>query len=134
MSNRLVVADSSVWVGHLAGQGGAASDVLVELLRLHRIAVNEVIRLEVLTGARDDTQYAALTDAFQGLHPLPITGAVWRRAERLRYALRRKGHRIPLPDALIAACALMYDCELLHADRHYDVIARATPLRIHHIQ
>jgi predicted nucleic acid-binding protein len=132
MSSRLVLADSSAWVSHLTGQGSAASAAIGELLRTHRVAVNEVIRLEVLTGARDEAQYAELDDALRGLHLLPMSGAVWGRAERLRFELRRRGHVIPVPDALIAACALLYDCEVLHVDKHFDLIARSTSLKIHH--
>ena len=131
MSDRLVLADSSAWVSHFTGQGHRASAAISELLRAHRVAVNEVIRVELLTGAKDEAQYAELDDALRGLHLLPITGAVWGRAERLRFELRRKGHVVPVADALIASCALLYDCELLHADRHFDLIARLTPLRIH---
>ena len=131
MSSRLVLADSSAWVSHFTGQGNTASAAIGELLRAHRVAVNEVIRVELLTGAKDEAQYAELDDALRGLHLLPISGAVWGRAERLRFELRRKGHVVPVPDTLIASCALLYDCELLHADRHFDTIARLTPLRIH---
>lgn len=133
MSRRLVLADSSVWISHLTGQEKGASAALGELLHAHRVAVNEVIRLELLTGAKDEAQYAQLDDAMRGLHGLPLTGAVWGRAERLRFELRRKGHLVPVPDALVASCALLYDCELLHADRHFDRIARFAPLRIHRV-
>jgi len=88
--------------------------------------------MEVLTGALHEAQYAQLADTFQGLHLLPLTDAVWRRAERLRFELRQKGSLIPVPDVLIACCALLYDCELLHTDRHFDAIAKLTPLRVHH--
>ena len=130
MSSRLVLADSSAWVSHLTGQGNAAAAAVAELLRAHRVAVNEVIRVEVLTGAKDEAQYAELADALYGLHALPISGAVWGRAERLRFELRRKGQVVPVADVLIASCALLYDCELLHADRHFNMIARLAPLRI----
>ena len=115
----------------MTGQGHAASVTIGELLSAHRVAVNEVVRVEVLTGAKDEAQYAELADALRGLHALPISGAMWGRAERLRFELRRKGHAVPVPDVLVAACALLYDCELLHADRHFDAIARLAPLRIH---
>ena len=131
MSSRLVLADSSAWVSYFTGHGNTAQGAMGELLRAHRVAVNEVIRLELLTGAKDEAQYAELADALRGLHALPISGAVWGRAERLRFELRRKGHVVPVPDVLIASCALLYDCELLHADRHFNLIARLTPLRIH---
>lgn len=103
---------------------------LEDLLRTHRVATNEVVRLEVLTGAMDEAQYAELADTFEGLHVLPLSGAIWKRAERLRFDLRRRGHLIPVPDVLIACSALIYGCELLHADRHFDLMARFTPLRI----
>lgn len=131
MSSRLVLADSSAWVSHLTGQRAAISEAMGELLRDHRVAVNDVIRMEVLTGALNEAQYAELADLFQGVHLLPLSGAVWRSAERLRFELRQKGHLVPVPDVLIASCALIYDCELVHADRHFDVIARVTPLRVH---
>lgn len=131
MSSRLVLADSSAWVSHLTGQSRIASAAIVELLRAHRVAVNEVIRLELLTGANDEAQYAELDDALRGLHLLPISGAVWGRAERLRFELRRKGHVVPVPDVLIASCALLADCEVLHVDRHFDLISRFAPLKIY---
>jgi len=115
----------------LTGERATTSEVIGQLLRLHRIAVNDVIRLEVLTGALNEAQYAKLADTLQGLHSLPLAGAVWRRAERLRFQLRQKGHLVPVPDVLIACCALIYDCELLHADRHFDLIARFAPLKVY---
>lgn len=133
MSNRLVLADSTAWVSHLTGQRAAISEAMGELLRAHRIAINAVIRMEVLTGALDEAQYAELADLFQGLHVLPLSDALWSRAERLRCELRRKGHVVPVPDVLIACAALIYDCDMLHADRHFDLIARFTSLKVHRL-
>ena len=132
MSKRLVLIDSSAWISHFTKQASAPARSMSDLLSGDRAAVNDVIRLELLTGARDEVQYAELDDVLRGLHPLELSGTVWRRAERLRFALRRGGHLIPVPDVLIACCALIYDCELLHADRHFDVIARTAPLKIYH--
>ncbi len=132
MSERLVLVDSSVWITHLLGRSGAHAHAARDLLLDNRIAINAVIRLELLTGARDETQYAELEGTLDGLHFLELTAAVWRRAERLRFQLKRQGHIISLPDVVIASCALIYNCELLHADRHFDRIAHATALRIHH--
>ncbi len=133
MSKRLVLIDSSVWISRFSRASTAASQVIDSLLDDHRAAINSVIRLEVLTGSLNEAQYAELEDAFHGLHALPISEAVWRRAERLRFELRQAGHLIPVPDTLIASCAIIFDCELLHADHHFDVMARATPLKIHRV-
>jgi len=95
------------------------------------VAINPVVRAELLTGAKDEKQYAELENDFEGLHELELIDAVWRRAERMRFELRRAGHLVPLPDVLIACCAIVYDCELMHADRDFDRIAHVAALKIH---
>ena len=130
MSESLVLVDSSIWIAHLI-HPTSASIALDHLVTTQRAAINAVIRLELLTGARDETQYAELEETLQGLHALPVSDVVWKRAERLRFELRKSGHLIPVPDVLIAASALVYRCELFHLDRHFDLIARSTPLRLH---
>jgi len=34
-------------------------------------------------------------------------------------------------DVSIASCAIVYDCQLLHRDRHFDLIAKHAPLKIY---
>ena len=131
MSDRLVLVDSSAWISYLLGQKGSLAHSVEQLLLDHRVAINAIIRVELLTGARDEAQYAQLEDSLEGLHFLDLTDAIWRRAERLRFELRRAGHLIPLPDVLIACCALVYNCELLHVDHHFDRIAHSAAVKIH---
>jgi len=131
MNERLVLVDSSAWINYLVNQRGSIARFLETLLVDHRVAINAVIRAELLTGAKDEVQYTEMEDAFGGLHFLEMTEVVWRRAERLRFELRKVGHLVPLPDVLIAFCALVHNCSVLHADRHFDRIARATALKIH---
>ena len=129
--NDLVLVDSSAWIRYLLHPRESTARVVEALLATHRVAVNAVIRVELLTGARDKRQYTELEDAFGGLHALEITEAVWRRAERLRFELRCMGHLVPVPDVVIACCALVYGCSVLHVDRHFDRIVHVTTLKIH---
>ncbi len=42
-------------------------------------------------------------------------------------------HRVPIPDVLIAACAHQHGADVLHVDRHFDVLASMlgfTPRRV----
>jgi predicted nucleic acid-binding protein len=50
------------------------------------------------------------------------TFAIARTAQRELAAKSR--HRVSLPDLLIAACAQQHQADVLHVDRHYDVLAR----------
>jgi predicted nucleic acid-binding protein len=130
MSERLILIDSSAWIGFLSAESKSRFDAIEKLLLAHRIAINPVIRLELLTGAKDDSQYRELRDSFNGLHMLELIEPVWELADELRYRMRKKGALIPVPDLLIACTALAYGCELMHQDRHFDAIARSTPLKI----
>jgi len=130
MNERLILVDSSAWIRYLSDRDSAYARSIGKLLVDHRVAINPVIRVELLTGAKDERQYAQLEDAFGGLHTLDLTDSVWKRAERLRFELRQAGHLIPVPDVVIGCCAVVYGCELLHADRHFDRIAKSIALKI----
>ncbi len=131
MSEKLVLVDSSAWISYLLGQKESVVRSVEALLADHQAAINPVIRVELLTGAKNEAQYAQMEDAFEGLHFLDMTDAVWRRAEKVRFQLRKAGQLIPLPDVLIACCALVHNCSVFHVDRHFDRIAHATALKIY---
>ena len=132
MSNPLVLVDSSAWIAHLTDQPSEiASEIADILLPAHRAAINAVVRIEVLTGASNEAQYTELEERLSGLPFLGLTESVWRLAERARFELRTKGVLISVPDIVIAACAIAYGCELLHLDRHFDLIAKHAPLKIY---
>jgi len=132
MSERLILVDSSAWIRYLSDRDSAHTRSITHLLADHRVAINSVIRVELLAGAKDEKQYARLEDVLEGLHALELVDAVWRRAERLRFELGRKGPLVPVPDLVIACCAVIYDCGLLHTDRHFDQIAQSMALKTYH--
>jgi predicted nucleic acid-binding protein len=55
---------------------------------------------------------------------------IWDKASLLAFKLRRKGITVPHTDVLIAECAILEGCVLLHADRHFDIIAQHTALTV----
>ena len=92
-----------------------------------------ITRLEVLYSARSSGHYEQLEGELDIFHELRIdteTLAIARTAQRELAATGH--HRIPIPDLVIAACAQQHRAGVLHADRHYDTLARAlsfTPVR-----
>ena len=93
-----------------------------------------VTRLEVLYSARSPRGYEHLEeqlDAFRELRMDAETFAIARTAQRELAA--KSQHRVPLPDLLIASCAQQHGADVLHVDRHYDVLARVlafAPVRL----
>jgi hypothetical protein len=93
-----------------------------------------ITRLEVLYSARSPRGYVQLEeqlDSFRELRMDAETFAVARTAQRELAA--KSQHRVPIPDLLIAACAHQHQANVLHVDRHYDVLARVLsflPIRL----
>ena len=132
MPKRLVLFDSSAWIHFLRHSDSHPIALLLKtLLQQDVVATTWLIRLELLSGTPTEEAYHALDADVAALRQLALTDAIFQAASRLRWQLQRKGLAISTIDVLIAACALHYDCTLLHDDRHFHLIARHAPLRLH---
>ena len=92
-----------------------------------------VTRLELLFSARDAEGYAQLEDDLAAFRDLRMDSTTFDTALGAQRELAAGGqHRISLPDLLIASCAQQHGADVLHVDRHYDVLADVlafTPVR-----
>ena len=83
-----------------------------------------VTRLELLYSARSPDDYPRLEAdlaAFRELRMDAETFAIAGGAQR--ELARTSRHRVPLPDLLIAACAQQHAADVLHVDRHFELLA-----------
>ena len=96
------------------------------------LASTEVVVMEVLAGARDDSHWERLRRLLFGCEFLPLAGlSDYEDAAALYRQCRRAGKTLrSLTDCLIAVVAIRAGAELMHADRDFDTIARFAPLRI----
>ncbi len=122
MSNSCVLVDSSVWVDYFRGTDLELQATLRNLFRNNRVAINPVIRLEILTGAESESQYKRLQNYLKGLVVFFVDRNVYERAEKLRFRVRKQGTTIPVADILIASTALEFGCPLWHRDQHFEVV------------
>jgi predicted nucleic acid-binding protein len=120
---RLLLLDKSAYA-----RGAAALEHPGEL------CLCPITRLEVLYSARSRDDYAAIEadlDAFRELRVDAETFAIATTAHR---ELADRGqHRVSIPDVLIAACAQQHGADVVHRDRHYDVLASVLafePIRV----
>lgn len=92
-----------------------------------RIAVCEVVALELLYSARNAADYEALAAALAALPWVPTTQDALRRALDVQRQLATHGHhRRPLPDLMVAATAELAGVAVLHYDHDFDLIAEVT--------
>ena len=131
MSNKLVLVDTSVWILALRKSPLApVKDEVDHLLAENRVAIVPMIRLELLGGTKSANESARLGSRLDALHQIPIDDTTWEIAAGLSLKLRQRGKTIPYTDILIGSAAILANVSLLHADRHFDLMAEDTDLRV----
>jgi predicted nucleic acid-binding protein len=125
-----VLVDSSVWIFALRK---ATHPEIVEqvdkYLKKDSVACSWPIKLELLGGTRGESDYLRLKTRLDALHEIEIREDTWESASKMAFELRQKGVTVPHMDILISAAAIQSGATLLHADAHFDLIARHTPLK-----
>jgi predicted nucleic acid-binding protein len=96
------------------------------------VAVCGVIELEVLFSAKNLADFTATRGELAGMPRLEIEEADFERAADVLHLLCRAGrHRAAsIPDLIIAAVAERANVAVMHYDKDFDLIARATGQRV----
>ena len=129
--NNLVLIDTSVWVPFLRRSPPRALKSEVDLLLAEdRVAIFPMIRLELLGGTKSTKEFERLGSRLDALHRIAVEEANWEMAAELAFKLRQRGKPIPYTDILVGSAAILSDALLLHADRHFDLMAEDTDLRV----
>jgi predicted nucleic acid-binding protein len=83
-----------------------------------------IIDLEVLYSSRNLTDYEAILQERLSFDAAAITPEVMSTAIELQHALARRGqHRVPIPDLIVSAAALIANLVVLHYDADFERIA-----------
>jgi len=122
-----VLIDKSAWVQRT--HSTVARQRIDRLATAGRAATCLPVALEQLYSARNREDFAKRRASLDLLVWLPVTAAVEEEAIDLLSQLAHKGqHRMPLPDVMIAATALVHKATLLHYDADFERIAAVTGL------
>ncbi|MCF6096342.1 PIN domain nuclease [Thermovorax subterraneus] len=117
------LVDTSIWIESLKSNGDLKIQQWMKRALLEeRVVIAPIIKVEILSGAVNEKQFVELKEDLDTLTVLGKEHEVWEKAANLNFTLRRKGFNIPLTDVLISSWALIYDCVLVHQDRHYEMI------------
>jgi len=130
LSSEFVLMDSSLWILYL--RRNPPPEIVRQVrnwLDAGRVAITEVIKLELLPACRTEAEFQRLRTTLDALHQLPPDTVTWTSAARNGFALHRSGVVIPAADLLIATVAQEAGAELAHADRHYELMAPHLGLR-----
>jgi len=126
-----VIVDTSAWI---ASFRSTAQPVLLktmkELIGGGRILVPGIIQAELLRGVKNAKEVQSLHSVLSSQKYLRVEESFWQRLGYFTNQLFLQGINVPLPDAYIALLAIENDVELLHFDRHFELIAGKTKLKV----
>jgi predicted nucleic acid-binding protein len=129
-----VIIDFSAWAEFFRRTGSAVHHALRSTIAdsSTRLMTTDVIRLEILAGAHDDSLRKRMNSLLAGCEDVQqIPRADVDDAVTLFQLCQARGETVRAPsDCLIAAIAIRVDVPVLHADRDFDVLARHGRLRV----
>jgi len=117
----VILIDSCIYIEHLRA-GRDPAQVFAPYAQRHDLATCGVIRCEVIRGMRTSKARRALADYMGCLLYIPTLNNVWETAEELLWQTDRAGFKIPVTDAIIAACAMKAGGVVLSHDKHFRAI------------
>jgi predicted nucleic acid-binding protein len=126
------LADTSVWARKNHRQ---LREWFAAALSLGELAICDMVALELLHTAPTPVLYRQLAEGLRGVLWAQMEAADWKRAREVQALLAEQGnqlHRsVKNADLLIAAAAERAGLTLVHYDKDYDTVQRATgqPMR-----
>ena len=126
----LVLIDTSAWIYNFSPRAiPPIRERITQLVEQDRAAITSPILFELLQGARTGEEFRRLQAHVSGLHSFPVTESDWLKAAQWAQRLRSRGIQAKTVDFLIAYKAMRHRLVLLHADRDFERIARAMPVK-----
>ncbi len=121
-ADRIYLFDTSVWLRTkhplIASDWEAA-------LRNDQLAVSPIVAFEAFYDAQSQADFEHLERQLDALRQAPLTQGIVRDARRALHDLSAKAnHRLPFPDALLAATAAHKNMTVLHYDGHFDTLSK----------
>jgi predicted nucleic acid-binding protein len=128
----MVLVDTSVWIDFFQSPNSAAAENLSRLIVGHnQVVLCGVVLQEVLQGIRGKRNFELVQERLLRFPFVDADRETWLQAANLYRLLRTKGITVPTTDATIAALAIQHNLLLFSRDRHFEVIAAGTTLRLY---
>ena len=117
----MILVDSSVWIDYFRGTGTPQVEVLDGLLGRTRLAIGDLIVVEVLQGVRDEKEFNLVRKTLDAFTQVELVGHdIAVKAARNYRALRGMGITVRKTiDSIIATRCIESGLTLLHSDRDF---------------
>ena len=123
--------DTSAWIEYLRKTGSRTNTEVRRTLNIDA-QICDVIRMEILAGARDQQHVTQLEKLLARATTIKTEPVDYDNAAAIYRACRKLGVTIRAQiDCLIAAIAIRTNTKIIHHDSDFDAIAQVTKLKIH---
>ena len=123
--------DTSAWIEYLR-KTGSRTNIAVRQTLDNDAQICDVIRMEILAGARDQQHVTQLEKLLARATTIKTEPVDYDNAAAIYRACRKLGVTIKAHiDCLIAAIAIRTNTKIIHHDSDFDAIAQVTKLKIH---
>jgi predicted nucleic acid-binding protein len=129
-----VLTDTSVWSLALRRGNQSPNPEAEELRRLivaHVVEIIGPVRQEILSGVRDQAQFARLEAHLVAFPDLPMLTEDYVTAAKFFNLCRTKGIQGSNTDFLICAVAVRHDLSIFTTDKDFGRFARCLPIVLH---
>jgi predicted nucleic acid-binding protein len=117
----LVLVDSNVFIRHLRDHRDPILEI-AKAVALENVVSCGVVKAEVLRGVRSPKIRDGLEAFFAVTQNVATSASLWDEVWRLAWQLDRRGAVIPLPDLVIACCALRAGAAVMTDDAHFHAV------------
>lgn len=128
-----VLVDTDVWSEALRKKKGKKSayvDELVDLIQEGRVEIIGPIRMEILSGIRDQEIFDAFSLNLSSFVDRTIPSEVYVLAAKFFNLCRRKGIQGSNTDFLICACSVYWRIPVLSKDKDYLLYKKHLPIEL----
>ena len=126
-----VIIDTSAWIDSFRPDSDQAlSSFVKDLILKGHVLIPGIIKTELLRGTKNEKEYDRLSELLKGLEYLPVHEGFWEKLSLFSFELFRKGIAVPLIDSYIALVCIENDVPVLHRDKHFNLIAQKSPLKV----
>lgn len=118
----MILVDSSVWISAWKGDREGLATHLATLIEAGQVALNWLIRTEILQGARDTKHQHVLHELLSPIPVDPFPDTLWDKAPHLYLHCRERGITLTTIDCLIATHAQIGSHTLWSLDKIFEKI------------
>ena len=128
----MILVDSSVWIDYFRGASTPQVEVLDGLLGRTRLAIGDLIVVEVLQGVRDEKEFNLVRKTLDAFTQVELVGHdIAVKAAKNYRALRDMGITVRKTiDSIIATRCIESGLTLLHSDRDFLPFAEHLGLKV----